>query len=100
VRALLPLVQVPPRGLWGMTGPAVHAPAERWLGRRLASNPSVENAILRYLAAFGPASIADIQAWSGLTKLREPIERLRKRLRTFRTEDGEALFGSCPCSTT
>jgi len=48
--------------------------------------------ILRYLAAFGPASVADIQAWSGLTRLREPTERLGGRLRRFRDERGRQLY--------
>jgi hypothetical protein len=30
----------------------------------------------RHLAAFGPASVADIQAWCGLTRLRGPVEQL------------------------
>ncbi|HEX2203308.1 MAG TPA: crosslink repair DNA glycosylase YcaQ family protein, partial [Longimicrobium sp.] len=32
VRALVPMVQVPPRGLWGASGPATHATAEAWGG--------------------------------------------------------------------
>ncbi|MEV5568011.1 crosslink repair DNA glycosylase YcaQ family protein, partial [Streptomyces sp. NPDC052196] len=33
VRTLVPLVQIPPRGLWGESGQAVHTTAESWLGR-------------------------------------------------------------------
>jgi Winged helix DNA-binding domain len=48
--------------------------------------------IERHLAAFGPASVDDVQAWSGLTRLREPVERLGAGLRRFRDEHGRALY--------
>lgn len=92
IRARLPLVQTPPRGVWGMSGTATHTTAEAWLGCPLASNPSIDEVILRYLSAFGPASVKDIQAWSGLTRLSEVTERLRSRLITFRDGQGRELF--------
>ncbi|MFF4777862.1 winged helix DNA-binding domain-containing protein [Microtetraspora fusca] len=92
VRDLVPLVQVPPRGIWGASGQTRHATAETWLGRPLDPAPSVERAILRYLAAFGPATVQDVQTWSGLTRLGEVIDRLRPGLAVFRDERGRELF--------
>ena len=91
-RGLLPLIQIPPRGVWGKTGRPIVTTAESWLGRPLATKTRPDDLILRYLAVFGPASRADIGRWSGLSRLSEAIDRLRPRLRTFRAEDGSELF--------
>jgi hypothetical protein len=92
IRHLVPLVQVPPRGVWGKSGPAAHTTAEAWLGRPLDPAPSLEETILRYLGAFGPATVKDVQTWSGLSRLGEVIERIRGSLRIFRDESGKELF--------
>ncbi|MEU3510155.1 winged helix DNA-binding domain-containing protein [Streptomyces longwoodensis] len=91
-RCRLPLVQVTPRGLWGRSGQVALTTAEHWLGRPAGPAPEPETVVLRYLAAFGPASVKDMQTWAGLTRLREAFERLRSRLVTFRAEDGTELF--------
>ncbi len=87
-----PLVQVPPRGLWESGGQARFATLESWTGRELEPDPSIEAVTLRYLRAFGPASVLDLQRWSGLTRLKEVLERLRAQLVGFRSEDGRELF--------
>jgi hypothetical protein len=83
---------VPPRGVWGASARTAYATAESWLRRPLASDPPIDDLVLRYLAAFGPASVADLQVWSRLTGLREVVEQLRPRLRTFRDERGREFF--------
>jgi hypothetical protein len=91
-RALVCLVQVPPRGLWGRGGAAAHTSAEAWLRDVAAPEPSTREVVRRYLAAFGPASVADVQKWSGLTRLAPVVEALRPELASFSDEAGRELF--------
>lgn len=93
VRCWVPLVQVPPRALWGRSGPTAHTTLDAWLGDPDPPPPlTLPELIRRYLSAYGPASPADAQAWSGLPRLGEVFEVLRPELVTFRSSHGVELF--------
>lgn len=92
VRGLLPVVHIPPRGIWGESGPVALSTVETWIGRAVEPDHEPDEMVLRYLRAFGPATASDVRTWSRLTGLRAVIERLRPRLRTFRDEHGRELF--------
>jgi Winged helix DNA-binding domain len=100
VSYLEPIVQVPPRGLWSRSGQARWMSASAWLTVDIDAHPSLEEMVLRYLAAFGPASVQDVQAWSGLSGMRQIIDSQRDRLRSLRDpRDRELLMcstGHCP----
>jgi DNA glycosylase AlkZ-like len=92
VTYLVPVVQVPPRGIWGKNSQATWTTAESWLAEPIGppKPEAVDALVLRFLAAFGPATVADIQTWSGLTRLREVTDRLD--LRAYRGPDGAELL--------
>lgn len=92
VRTALPLVQVPPRAVWGRSGQTTVTTAQAWLGRPLAAQAAPDEMVLRYFTAFGPASVADAQKWCGLTRLGEVVDRIRRRLVVFRDEAGRELY--------
>jgi hypothetical protein len=75
--------------VWGRSGQTAYQTAEHWLGRELDQSPDPKRLVARYLAAFGPASVADIQTWSGLTRLREVTDDMDLVRRTC--DDRELL---------
>lgn len=86
------MVQIPPRGLWKQSGQPINISAESWIGQPLVDDADPEPLLRRYLSAFGPATIRDMQSWSGLQRLRESVEAMRPTLRTFHDEKGQELF--------
>jgi len=92
VRTHLPLVQTPTDAAWGYPGSAKFTLAHEWMGAPIEDADYLDELILRYLAAFGPASAADAQAWSGLKGLAEAFKRLRPILREFKDERGKVLY--------
>jgi hypothetical protein len=96
VRMRLPLVQVPDEDApWAFPQPACFAPADRWLESPVVTQPAKPDALLlRYLAAYGPATPRDFQAWSGLSpaSARDAFGRLSPRLLRFRSETRQDLF--------
>lgn len=91
-RSFLALVQLPPAGFWRVGGSPRYAAAHDWLGRPLQRDSTPKELIRRYLAAFGPASVADAQAWAGMAKLKDAFAGLRPELVTYWDESGVELF--------
>jgi hypothetical protein len=92
VQYLLPLVHPAPSGTWNTHGATPFALAD-WTGLRPAATAEdLRQVVRRYLAAFGPATVADARAWSGMAGLREVFEQLRPRLRTYADHAGRELF--------
>ncbi|PZG20843.1 hypothetical protein C1I95_08755 [Micromonospora craterilacus] len=98
VAALIPMVQLPPRGLWRTTAGVRNVPLSAWLSREIdpldpdGSDQVGETLVRRYLAAFGPAATADLRAWCGLTALPAAVAAVREELVAFRDERGRVLL--------
>jgi hypothetical protein len=89
---ILPVVQVPPRAVWGKGGQARRTTVQNWVGREMASVTEPDALVSRYLAAFGPATVMDMQNWSGLTKLGDAFERVAPRLHLLHDDEGRELW--------
>ncbi|MBP6823123.1 MAG: AlkZ family DNA glycosylase [Acidobacteria bacterium] len=94
VRTHLPLVQVPISGGWSYPGKPEFTLAESWIGSKISVKDDLLELARRYLAAFGPASVNDMQTWSGLKLpvLKEIFEKLKPELQTYRDEAKRELF--------
>jgi Winged helix DNA-binding domain len=89
----VPLVQVPTDAEpWGFPTTPQFALAEGWLGAKLHPSEALDDLVLRFLAAFGPATAGDVQTWSGVQGVKEVVERLRPRLTVLQGERKRELF--------
>ncbi|MCX6471358.1 MAG: winged helix DNA-binding domain-containing protein [Corynebacteriales bacterium] len=96
-RCTLPLVQVPPRGLFAGSGATTYRLFDEWVGPgepAVTADEAIKDLIRLYLRGFGPSTVAGVQSWSGLTRLREPIEAMERdwELNRLTGPDGEELF--------
>lgn len=89
LRHLIPLQPLPNTAEWGFTR-GVRLRAATF--RRPPVADALAHLVKRYLAAFGPATRADVAAWSGqlLRTLDAALEPMR--LRRFADEDGRELI--------
>jgi hypothetical protein len=97
VSAHADLVSAPPAGHWAHGGTNVpYVAARHWIdgGERPTEEKAVELLIRRYLAAFGPATLADIARFAGQVpaRIRPVLEQLTPSLRRFSDEQGRVLF--------
>ncbi|HZJ06312.1 MAG TPA: winged helix DNA-binding domain-containing protein [Nocardioidaceae bacterium] len=91
IRTMLPLVQLPPRGMWKGSAGQNYETAEKWLGAPLSPSPDMRELVRRYLRAFGPATAADVTAWSRITGVREVLETMKDELVAYEDENGRRL---------
>ncbi len=91
-RTHLPLVQVPVTTSWSYPGNPQFALADDWLGTPIPDEDNLPLLIRRYLAAFGPASVTDMQTWSGLHGLKSVVQQMKDELVSYRDERGRELF--------
>ena len=92
VRTHLPMVQVPTDTRWSYPGNPQFALAESWLNKPISPETDLKALVFRYLAAFGPASVQDMQTWSGFPKLKDAIAAFKAELRIYRDERGRELL--------
>lgn len=92
VRCHLPLVTAPDDGPWGIANDPLYVAAEEWLERPVDLQGDLQGLVRRYLAAFGPATAADMQAWCGLKGLKPVLESMAAELVVLRDAKGKALW--------
>lgn len=96
-RCGLPLVQVPPRGLWRGRGTPTYRLFDEWVGPgepAVSGDDARADLIRLYLRGFGPATVKAIQTWAGITRLGPLIEKLEADWELVRLTGphGETLY--------
>ncbi|MBP7705360.1 MAG: AlkZ family DNA glycosylase [Caulobacter sp.] len=91
VRLNLPLVATPDDSQWGGKAGAAFALADLWLAAKPSETPDVEGVIRRYLTAFGPATPADVQTFTGFKGVKALLEGM-DGLATYRNAAGKPLY--------
>jgi hypothetical protein len=86
------LIQIPPTRLWGSGHAPILTRAQNWVPAPHRRPLKLADLVRRYLRAYGPASVADMQSWSGLTRLGEVFTEFGDELITFIAEDGRVLY--------
>ena len=90
-RERVPMLQVPPRGLWKQSGGVVYQTVENYLGRP-TTELDVRELVRRYLRAFGPGTAADMTTWSRVTRLGPVFQEMADELVVVECEDGKKRY--------
>lgn len=85
------LVQIPPTRVWGSGHAPLLARVQNWVPAPHRRRMGLASLVQRYLATFGPASVGDMQAWSGMRRLSPVFEALGDSLVRFEDADGRVL---------
>ena len=99
VRNRVPTVQCTPRAVWGRSGAPRLMRFDTWVAGGVEPVDPVDlpppmpldELVRRYLAAFGPATVKDVQTWSGLSRLAPVVEAMSDELVHLVGEDGAEL---------
>lgn len=86
------LVQIPPTRIWGSGHAPVLTRVQNWLPAAEKPLLNRTDLVRRYLRAYGPASINDMQTWCRLTKLSAEFKAMRDELVEFTDADGRTLY--------
>jgi hypothetical protein len=89
-RMMVPLIITPAETRWGWTANARFTPAEQWIGKKLPRKAVPQELVVRYLEAFGPATPADFQTWSGLPRGKQLFDSMD--LEVLTDANGKPLY--------